>query len=82
MDEPDRNPVLVEIRHDAVVYVAMKAALVELKVDITPDRVTVKFKGEKLRPGTLISQLNTSDDNPLLLELPEPEGKLQAVMCM
>ena len=83
MDEPDRNSVLVVIQHDAVVYVAMVAALNLEKLDhIAPGRVLVKFNGKKLRPGARISQLNTSDDNPLLLELPEPEGKLQAVMCM
>ena len=82
MDEPDRNSVLVEIRHDAVVYVAMKAALVELKVDIVPDRVNVKFHGNDVNNGDPISDYTTSSRDPLLLELPEPEGKLQAVMCM
>ena len=83
MDEPDRNSVLVRIRHDAVVYDAMVAALNLEKLDrIAPGRVLVKFHGNDVDNGDPISDYTTSSRDPLLLELPEPEGKLQAVMCM
>jgi len=81
VDNPTTNPIMVKVEPDTVVYEALLAAKPDLSLkDHTLDEVTVKFNEQVVRPGAQISQYNTSDDNPLLLKLPEPEGKLHAMM--
>jgi len=80
VDDPTTNPICMKVDPDANVYETLKAAKPDLSLENHPlDKVTVKFNEQVVRPGAQISQYTTSDDNPLLLKLPEPEGKLHAV---
>ena len=81
VDDPTTNPICVKVDPDADVFEALLAAKPHLSLkDHTLDEVTVNFNEQVVRSGAQISQYNTSDDNPLLLKLPEPEGRLHAVM--
>ncbi len=41
--------------------------------------VTVRFEGKMVESDAPVSQYKTTAMNPLLIELPKPEGKLHAV---
>jgi len=80
VDNSTTNPIMVKVEPDTVVYEALLAAKPELSLKNHPlDQVTVNFSEQAIPPDAQISQYSTSADNPLLLELPEPEGKLHAV---
>ena len=74
------KPFRVRICQNAQVIDIVEAAIQKEKLQTTSSFVNVKFEGEELMPGAQISQYSTSDGNPLLLELLEPQGKLHAVM--
>ena len=75
------KPFRVRICQNAQVIDIVEAAIQKEKLQTTSSFVNVKFEGEELMPGAQISQYSTSDGNPLLLELLEPQGKLHAVWC-
>ena len=80
VDLPSRKPIPVTVKQDVYVIQALQAAtpFINLK-NHTLDEVTVKFNDQVIWSGARISQYATSEGNPFLLELPEPEGKLHAV---
>ncbi len=53
----------------------IKAARVKKEFDAPCGGVTVSFRGTVLRPDARVSEYETSDDTPFLLEILEPEGK-------
>jgi len=71
------SPFRVQVCQNAQVYDVVEAAI---EKGTHPGLVIVKFQGDSVMPGALISQYSTSDVSPLLLEVVEPEGKLHAVM--
>ena len=71
------SPFRVQVCQNAQVYDVVEAAI---EKGTHPGRVIVKFQGDSVMPDAQISQYSTSDVNPLLLEVVEPEGKLHAVM--
>ena len=82
VDEPSRNAFKVKIEEDDDVFDTLETIFANPLLDLKTysiDKVTVKFNDQVVPPDAQISQYSTSAGNPLLLELPEPEGKLHAV---
>jgi len=82
VDEPSRNAFKVKIEEDDDVFDALETIFANPLLDLKTysiDKVTVKFNDQVIPADAPISQYCTSAGNPLLLELPEPEGKLHAV---
>ena len=68
VDGKRRECTSVHVAHDADIDDVVDRALEKEKVDISPDLVEVKYNGEVLRRGQLISKTaNTSAVFPLLL---------------
>ena len=67
----DGNPTGVCIENSANIDDLIAAALEQEEVDIAPDLVTVEFEGVKIREDRLVTEFDTSDENPLLLKCPD-----------
>ena len=81
VDQPSSSPnysISVMVDQGANVMQALRLAKQDLELK-NLGKVCVKFNGEIVQRSHSISQYTTSEGNPLLLELPEPEGKLHAV---
>ncbi len=57
------------------VFDLVKAAIRELGLQVRHDRVFAKFSDGEVCLGKSVTSTRTRDYEPLLLELPEPEGK-------
>ena len=82
VDQPSSSPnysISVMVDQGANVMQALRLAKQDLELK-NLGKVCVKFNGEIVQRSHSISQYTTSEGNPLLLELPEPEGKLHALM--
>ena len=79
VDQQSTYPIKVKVKETNDVYDALREAKHELELK-NLGKVCVKFNGEIVQRSHSISQYATSEGNPFLLELPEPEGKLHAVM--
>ena len=68
-----RWPIRLEVNRDAVIYDVVETGLVKVKLNnIAPDLVTVKFEDAEVRRGAQVSNYaNTTDSNPLLLQIDE-----------
>ena len=67
----DGNPTGVCIENSANIDDLIAAALEQEEVDIAPDLVTVEFEGVKICEDRLVTEFDTSDENPLLLKCPD-----------
>jgi len=81
VDQQSTYPIKVKVKETNDVYDALREAKHELELK-NLGKVCVKFNGEIVQRDARISQYSTSAGNPLLLELPEPKGKLHAVTCL
>jgi len=79
VDQQSTYPIKVKVKETNDVYDALREAKHELELK-NLGKVCVKFNGKIVQRSHSISQYATSEGNPFLLELPEPEGKLHAVM--
>lgn len=58
----------VLVENDADVHDLITAALEKEKVNLAPDLVTVEFEGFEICRARLVTEFDTSDENPLLLK--------------
>lgn len=83
VNQSGRRPVMIKMSEDQNVFEALKAAKPDLDLHVALEWVTVMFNGKVVWSDAPISQYeNASYDNLLLLEFPEPEGKLHAVIYL
>jgi len=79
VDQQSTYPIKVKVEETNDVYDALREAKHELELK-NLGKVCVKFNGEIVQRSHSISQYTTSEGNPFLLELPQPEGELHAVI--
>ena len=78
----EMQPVRISLNGNDEIFDVIEEGLKKYHLAVTTGLVKVKFQGAEVRPGAPVRDyLDTTDSNPLLLQLSEPkEGKLHAVI--
>ena len=77
-----RRTVSVCVESTADVDGLIDAVLEKVKVNIAPDLVTVEFEGKEIEDsGLLVTEFNTSSQNPLLLKCPDESEGTCMLLC-